>query len=72
MHALLACAAAEIPVNDPEYRRMAEVHYIKAVSGLRQSLVQAHGPSQRTVVLWTVLILCIYEVSRTSNVSDQT
>ncbi|KAF7170955.1 hypothetical protein CNMCM5623_003402 [Aspergillus felis] len=63
MHALLACAAAEIPVNNPQYYRMAELHYIKAVAGLRQSLVQAHGPS-RTVVLWTVLILCIYERSK--------
>ncbi|GIK00876.1 hypothetical protein Aspvir_004905 [Aspergillus viridinutans] len=64
MHALLACAAAEIPVNNPEYRRMAELHYIKAVSGLRQSITQAHGSSQWTVVLWTVLILCIYERSK--------
>ncbi|RHZ45552.1 peroxisomal copper amine oxidase [Aspergillus thermomutatus] len=64
MHALLACAAAEIPVNNPQYRRMAELHYTKAVSGLRQSLIQTSGSSQWTVVLWTVLILCIYERSK--------
>lgn len=67
MHALLACAAAEIPVHNPQYRRMAELHYIKAVAGLRQSLIHTSDPNQWTVVLWTVLILCIYEVSRRSN-----
>jgi hypothetical protein len=67
MHALLACAAAEIPVNNLQYRRMAGVHYIKAVASLRQSLVQTGDSSQWTVVLWTVLMLCIYEVSRRSN-----
>ncbi|PKX96425.1 Zn(II)2Cys6 transcription factor [Aspergillus novofumigatus IBT 16806] len=64
MHALLACAAAEIPVNNLQYRRMAEMHYIKAVAGLRQSLVQTGDSSQWTVVLWTVLMLCIYERSK--------
>lgn len=67
MHALLACAAAEIPVNNPQYRRMAEMHYIKAVSGLRQSLIETSDSSEWTVVLWTVLMLCIYEVSERSN-----
>ncbi|KAH1548702.1 hypothetical protein KXX57_001465 [Aspergillus fumigatus] len=64
MHALLACAAAEIPVNNPQYRRMAELHYIEAVAGLRQSLVPTADSSQWTVVLWTVLMLCIYERSK--------
>ncbi|RLL93626.1 hypothetical protein CFD26_103224 [Aspergillus turcosus] len=64
MHALLACAAAEIPVNNLQYRRMAELHYIKAVSDLRQSLIRTSDPSEWTVVLWTVLILCIYERSK--------
>lgn len=72
MHALLACAAAEIPVNNPQYRRMAELHYIEAVAGLRQSLVPTADSSQWTVVLWTVLMLCIYEVSRRSTVPGQT
>ncbi|EAW14966.1 Zn(II)2Cys6 transcription factor [Aspergillus clavatus NRRL 1] len=64
MHALLACSAAEIPVENPQYRRMGQVYYAKAVAGLRLSLERSEPSDRWIVTLWTVLLLCIYERSK--------
>ena len=63
MHALLACCGAEFPVEDHDlrYRQLAEVHYAKAVAGLRADL-DGYPGAQGISLLRTVIMLCIYEV----------
>lgn len=64
MHALLACCGAEFPVDDHDtrYRQLAEVHYAKAVAGLRVDLDNTYLGDQGIFILRTVIMLCIYEV----------
>ena len=64
MHALLACCGAEFPVDDHDmrYRQLAEVHYAKAVAGLRADLDSGCPGDQGISLLRTVIMLCIYEV----------
>lgn len=64
MHALLACCGAEFPADDHDmrYRQLAEVHYAKAVAGLRANLDNTYLGDQGIFLLRTVIMLCIYEV----------
>ncbi|KAK1144095.1 hypothetical protein N8T08_005757 [Aspergillus melleus] len=68
MHALLACCGAEILVEgrhlQTHFQRLAELHYAKAVAGLRASLHTDSLENDCTVVLRTVIMLCIYERSK--------
>jgi len=69
MHALLACCAAEYPVDDAngrardEFSRLSRKHYIRAITGLREALRTAEPNIHREGIIRTVLILCIFEVS---------
>ncbi|KAI9041845.1 uncharacterized protein KD926_006390 [Aspergillus affinis] len=68
MHALLACCGAEILVEgrhiQTHYQQLAERHYTKAVAGLRANLDTNLTDRDGTVVLQTVIMLCIYERSK--------
>jgi hypothetical protein len=67
MHSLLACCGAEIPVQDLHsqvyFQKLARVHYIKAIAGLRKSLDTGLLNVDNTAIIRTSLTLCIYEVS---------
>ncbi|KAL5041789.1 hypothetical protein BDW71DRAFT_217431 [Aspergillus fruticulosus] len=65
MHALLACCAAEYPVENvnalEHFWRLSEKHYVRAITGLREAL-SASGPITHSgAIIQTVLILCIFE-----------
>ncbi|BCS28114.1 uncharacterized protein APUU_61162A [Aspergillus puulaauensis] len=67
MHALLACCAAEYPVDDAngsareEFSRLSRKHYICSITGLREALRTAESNIHREGIIRTVLILCIFE-----------
>lgn len=67
MHALLACCGAEIPVDDMcsqvHFQKLARMHYVKAIAGLRESLDSGILDAENTAIIRTSLMLCIYEVS---------
>lgn len=62
MHALLACSGAEIPAQTANIQGLAQYHYAKAVTGLRENLSQQGSAKIWLVTMHTVLMLCIYEV----------
>ncbi|KAE8382002.1 hypothetical protein BDV26DRAFT_288977 [Aspergillus bertholletiae] len=68
MHALLACCGAEIPVDDMysvmHFEKLARMHYVKAMAGLRESLDRGMLEAENTAIIRTSLILCIYERSK--------
>ncbi|OGM44995.1 hypothetical protein ABOM_005796 [Aspergillus bombycis] len=68
MHALLACCGAEIPVDDiysqTHFQKLARMHYVKAIAGLRESLDSGMFDAANTAIIRTSLILCIYERSK--------
>ncbi|KAL3463496.1 fungal-specific transcription factor domain-containing protein [Aspergillus heterothallicus] len=65
MHSLLACCAAEYPVDGQSARdhflRLSQKHYVRAITGLREAL----GPNTRQVpgdaIVRAILALCIFE-----------
>lgn len=63
MHALLACCGAEIPSNQASFRELGLYHYTHAVAGLRKNLNDGCLQGQWVVAMFTVMMLCIYEVS---------
>jgi NADH:ubiquinone oxidoreductase subunit B-like Fe-S oxidoreductase len=65
MHALLACCGAEMPTSADSFRQLARFHYTSAVAGLRDILNDAHLVRRWVVAMLTIMMLCIYEVSRT-------
>ncbi|KAB8216341.1 fungal-specific transcription factor domain-containing protein [Aspergillus novoparasiticus] len=68
MHALLACCGAEIPVDDMcsqvHFQKLARMHYVKAIAGLRESLDSGILNAENTAIIRTSLMLCIYERSK--------
>ena len=79
MHALLACCAAEYPVNDTnvnareQFSRLSRKHYIHAITGLREALRADVANMNREGIIRTVLILCIFEVrSILSHIANRT
>ncbi|KAB8230235.1 Zn(II)2Cys6 transcription factor [Aspergillus alliaceus] len=68
MHSLLACCGTEIPVDDIDtqehFQKLARVHYVKAIAGLRESLDSGMSDVQNTAIIRTSLMLCIYERSK--------
>ncbi|KAE8143609.1 hypothetical protein BDV38DRAFT_885 [Aspergillus pseudotamarii] len=68
MHALLACCGAEIPVDDMcsqvHFQKLARMHYVKAIAGLRESLDSGIVDAGNAAIIRTSLILCIYERSK--------
>ena len=66
MHALLACCGAEIPVDDVcsqvHFQKLARMHYVKAIAGLRESLDSGMVDAGNAAIIRTSLTLCIYEV----------
>ncbi|KAJ5649158.1 C6 zinc finger domain protein [Penicillium longicatenatum] len=68
MHALLACCGAEIPTHDPTVRELARFHYTRAVAALRMNLNDGNVQNQWMVTMLTVMMLCIYEVHKSSGV----
>jgi hypothetical protein len=63
LHALLACCGAEIPSNKPSFRQLGRYHYTHAVAGLRKILNDGRLQGQWVIAMFTVMMLCIYEVS---------
>ena len=64
MQALLACSASEAPTTGTFLARVADVHYFKALSGLRSSLAEDEiSQTSEITALRTILLLCMYEVS---------
>ncbi|GAB1200452.1 hypothetical protein APSETT444_009825 [Aspergillus pseudonomiae] len=68
MHSLLACCGAEIPVDDVysqvHFQKLASMHYVKAISGLRESLDSGMFDAANTAIIRTSMMLCIYERSK--------
>jgi hypothetical protein len=63
MHALLACCGAEIPSNNTSFHQLGRYHYTHAVAGLRKVLNNRSLHGQWVIAMFTVMMLCIYEVS---------
>lgn len=64
MNAVLACSGAELRADSPYHRRLAEAHYTDAVTGLRKYLGGQNRPQIEALALRTVMLLCIFEVSK--------
>ncbi|KAL2813440.1 hypothetical protein BJX63DRAFT_394443 [Aspergillus granulosus] len=65
MQSLLACCAAEYPVDDINVRehfwRLSHNHYVRAITGLREALNAGQPKLHEEAIVSTVLTLCIFE-----------
>ncbi|KAL6238397.1 hypothetical protein BDW75DRAFT_201687 [Aspergillus navahoensis] len=65
MHSLLACCAAEYPVENvnalEHFWRLSEMHYVRALTGLREALSASEPKIHSEAIIQTVILLCIFE-----------